>query len=775
MKPVTVTRNFAKCLLAALLAVACTAELSKEQAPVNTEPVSPIVSPRKAVVEFDDAMIALIEEDLEAGSLVTKSAPLNSALEELGIVGLRRVFPDAGEFEPRTRREGLHRFYRAEFSQPTSLTKAQAGLSAVPGVVSVTPVRKVRRSGFNDPLFSRQWHFVNGKYEDADINVDQVWGQYTKGRSSVIVSVVDGGVWYEHPDLVDNMWRDASGRSGFNFVRNTYNVTPDGHGTHVAGIIGAVSNNGEGVAGIAGGDAVAGIPGVRIMSCEIFEGDDGAGDDETWAAVKWGADHGAVLSNNSWGYYADGCVDGEEDGVVSEEELIVYKGMSLSRAGKAAIDYFIKYAGCDNKGNQLSDSPMKGGLVFFASGNEDIDYDIISDYDPVISVGAFGLDGTRASYSNYGRYVDIAAPGGDGRNAGNSIWSTVPTTTNSSGYAGAGWAGTSMASPHATGVAALVVSYFGGPGFTQETCREIILGGLGKTVGGAKPIGRKLDAVSIFKNGFEVMGKLDPGTPLPPVINLSKSAVTLKAHESVTVSVSASDPNFDEINISCTPGSTALTFNPESGLAVIVGRNAPAGTYKAVFTATDKTGLSADAVLDYTILPNHPPIIINQLGDRILQKSESFSSPFLDQDGETLTLQAKSSNSMVLKVNVNSSSVIEMVPVGSGVATVTLTATDGLGESVSQSFRVAVRTSSKSMDVYPVPASTEVTFWPDSLEEQPFKVTLYSGTGSKVLSAEFSAGVFQPAVLDITGLAPGKYTAILGYGGTSWRETVVKI
>ena len=79
------------------------------------------------------------------------------------------------------------------------------------------------------------------------------------------------------------------------------------------------------------------------------------------------------------------------------------------------------------------------------------------------------------------------------------------------------------------------------------------------------------------------------------------------------------------------------------------------------------------------------------------------------------------------------------------------------------------------MDVYPVPASTEVTFWPDSLEEQPFKVTLYSGTGSKVLSAEFSAGVFQPAVLDISGLAPGKYTALLEYGGTSWRETVVKI
>ena len=775
MKLATVTRSFAKYILAALAAVACTAEVNNEQAPVNTEPVSPIVGPRKAVVEFDDAMIALIEEDLEAGSLVTKSAPLNSALEELGIVGMRRVFPDAGEFEPRTRREGLHRYYRVEFSQPTSFTKAQADLSAVPGVVSVTPIRKVRRSGFNDPLFPRQWHYVNGSYDNADINVEQVWNKYTKGRSSVIVSVVDGGVWSQHPDLADNIWRDASGHAGFNFVRNNYNITPDGHGTHVAGIIGAVNNNGTGGAGVAGGDAEAGIPGVRIMSCEIFEGDGGATDDDTWAAIKWGADHGAVLSNNSWGYYADGCLDGEEDGYVSEEELRAYKEYTLDRWGKAAIDYFIKYAGCDNQGNQLPDSPMKGGLVFFAAGNEAIDYDIVSDYNPVISVGSFGVNGERAAYSNYGSYVDIAAPGGNGTNSGDSIWSTVPTTSNSSGYAGAGWAGTSMACPHVTGVAALVVSYFGGPDFTQETCREIILDGLGKTVGGSKPIGRKLDAVSVFKNGFEVMGKLHPGIPLPPVISLSQNAVTVKAHESIKVSVSASDPNYDEITLSCAPGSDALTFNPENGQAVIVGRNAPAGSYKAVFTATDKTGLSADAVLGYTLLPNHPPVISGNLGDRILQKTETVASPFRDEDGETLTLQANSSNTMVLKVNVSSSSVIELVPVGSGVATVNLTATDGLGASVSHSFRVAVRTSSKSMDVYPVPASTAVTFWPDSLEEQPLKVTLYSGTGRKALSAGFSAGVFQPAVLDISGLAPGKYTALLEYGGTSWRETVVKI
>lgn len=764
--------NFGLVMLAALFSC-------QVQEPAEGESSAPVQNPSvlmstAAVVEFDDTMIALIEEDLAAGRMETKSAPLNTVMEELGIVGMRRVFPDAGEFEPRTRREGLHRFYRVDFSQPTLFTKAEADLSAVPGVVSVSPVRKVRKRSFNDPLFSRQWHYVNTNYENADINVAPVWERYTTGRNNVIVSVVDGGVWYDHPDLAPNFWQDASGRHGFNFVHNNSNITFDDHGTHVAGVIGAVNNNGLGVVGIAGGDAAAGIPGVRLITCEIFDGDDGADDYDTAAAIKWGADHGAVVCNNSWGYNADGCLDGDQDGYVSDEELQAYKRQSIGRTDKAAIDYFIKYAGCDNDGNQLPDSPMQGGLVFFACGNENIDYDIMSSYDPVISVGAFGLNGDKASYSNYGNYVDIAAPGGNGSSAGNSIWSTVPTTTNSSGYEGAGWAGTSMATPHATGVAALVVSYFGGPGFTQETCREIILGGLGSAVGGFKPIGRRLDAYSIFKNGFEVMAKLNPGLPSPPEIEFSPASVTVKAHETATVAVTVTDPNYNQVTVTCKPGSDALTYNQGNGQAVIVGKNAPAGTYRAVFTATDDTDLSTDATLEYTILPNHPPVIGTKLGDRILQQRESFTSPFLDEDGETLEVRGKSSNTMVLKVDVSGSSIL-LTPVGSGVATVTLTATDCLGETVSQSFRVAVRTSSKALEVYPVPASTEVFFWPDSMEDHPLKVSLYSTTGSKVKSAEIPSGVFNPAALDISALAPGRYTAVVEYGGTSWRETVVKI
>ena len=93
-------------------------------------------------MQFDDALVALVEG---SDGVVTKSSALNSTLEEMGIISLERVFPDAGPFEERTRREGLHRFYKVHFTESTPVTKASASLSMVPGVVSVTPERIIRK------------------------------------------------------------------------------------------------------------------------------------------------------------------------------------------------------------------------------------------------------------------------------------------------------------------------------------------------------------------------------------------------------------------------------------------------------------------------------------------------------------------------------------------------------------------------------------------------------------------------------------------------------
>lgn len=446
------------------------------------------------IVEFDDNMLRLIEEDLGSGRIVTKSQELNSVLDELGISTIERLFPDAGEFEPRTRASGLHRFYKVKFSEEQPLTKAASSLEDVPGVMNVEKKPKIRPSGFNDPKLNEQWHYFNdgtqgsGFKAGADINVKPVWENYTTGRPEVIVAVVDGGIDMAHIDLKDNVIPGGSNGSK-NFVTGGFTIVAGKHGTHVAGTIGALNNNGAGGCGIAGGDKKANVAGVKLLSCQIFQynpvtdTDDGGDED---AAIKWAADHGAVIAQNSWGYSPD---DSNNDGVIDNNELAKFKKMKIPSSLKAAIDYFIQYAGCDNSGNQLPGSMMKGGVVFFAAGNDNIDYDPIGVYDEVISVGSIDGAGNKSSFSNYGDWVDICAPG-------TSVLSTIPN--NKYGR----MSGTSMACPHVSGVAALVVSQFGGNGFTAQALKDKILNGAksGIVPPGAR-IGKLVDALGAISYG----------------------------------------------------------------------------------------------------------------------------------------------------------------------------------------------------------------------------------------------------------------------------------
>ena len=130
--------------LLTLLFAGCARELDTQVADDVKEPVQTIV-PGQAIVQFDDAMIELIEADLEAGNLVTKSAALNEIKAALGIESMTRVFSHGGEFEPRHREAGLHKWYRVEFSSEVPVTKATADLAEIGGIESVEPVR-VKRS-----------------------------------------------------------------------------------------------------------------------------------------------------------------------------------------------------------------------------------------------------------------------------------------------------------------------------------------------------------------------------------------------------------------------------------------------------------------------------------------------------------------------------------------------------------------------------------------------------------------------------------------------------
>lgn len=480
--------------LALFLLAGCQQEMETEIAtrvtPEEKQPES-IYVPGTANILLDEETVAWIEQGMPA---TRASASFNEAVGEIGVTGLERIFPDAGEFEPRSREMGLHRWYRVHFSPSVRKDQAADVLRQVKGVVTYEPVIKAKRMSypFNDPKLSSQWQYQNegtntSWVAGADMQVIPVWKYYTTGSSTVGVTVVDGGIQLNHEDLVGNT--DAT--NSYNFATKSTYITPDDHGTHVAGIIGAVNNNGIGVAGMAGGDAAEGIPGVRLISCQVFSGEGNGGFEN---AIKWGADHGAVLCNNSWGYdfsNDDGSYK-DEEARKSHEFFLQPNTGEYASALKSAIDYFNKYAGMDANGKQTG--PMAGGVCFFSAGNDSKPWGPPAEYPGAVAVGAIGPNGGRAYYSCYGDWVDVSTTGGDYH------YGQIYNTWTNNAYGN--FQGTSMACPHATGVAALLVSYFGGPGFTREMLLERMLNAQNPTVSlDVQQIGVMLDATAAFTYG----------------------------------------------------------------------------------------------------------------------------------------------------------------------------------------------------------------------------------------------------------------------------------
>ncbi|MCD8313071.1 MAG: S8 family serine peptidase [Bacteroidales bacterium] len=466
-------------LLSALAAflTGCTA-VSVEPEP-QTEPDSDALEAcydqGVALVRFSEEMTELIEADLAAGSVMTKSSELNSFVRQYGITSIERVFSDDPRWTERHHRAGLDRWYTVTFDKDAiTATRAADRLSAIPGVEIAEPSPKVEATDnyYDDLYFGSQWH-LRGTY---NINVEPVWENYTKGDPDVIVAVVDTGIDPTHEDLIDNLIPGGEGGS-WNFFDDTATITSENHGTHVAGIIAAVPNNGIGVAGIAGGDAAEGISGTRLLNCQSFSGSSSCNAAGFANALTYGADNGALISQNSWSYNYS-------------TETNASKG-STPEAVRTAIDYFAQYAGCDNDGNQLPDSKMKGGIVVFAAGNNGWRYGQPASYETVIAVGATDSLGTRATYSNYGDWVDICAPG-----------TAVMSCYNGSSYGTLN--GTSMACPMVSGVAALVIAARGGYGFTADMLRECLIEGADPDKVSAANVGPYLDAYGAVTYQFPI-------------------------------------------------------------------------------------------------------------------------------------------------------------------------------------------------------------------------------------------------------------------------------
>jgi subtilisin family serine protease len=363
----------------------------------------------------------------------------------------------------------------------------RAWAAGIDGVAGIEPDFAIRPTAVpNDPSFTDQWGLRNtgqsGGSRGGDIAAVSAW-DVTTGSRSVVVAVIDSGFDYTHPDLAANAWRnpgevpgDGLDNDGNGFVDDVHGwdfanddadpMDDDGHGTHVAGTIGAVGDNGVGVTGVSWQ--------VSIMGLKFLDAEGSGSISDAIAAISYATrmrrEFGVnvVATNNSWG------------------------GADRSLALRAAI----------------AEGGAAGILFVTAAGNDGVNgdrranYPANEDLDAVIAVTATNRSNRLPAFATYGPvHVDLAAPGA-------AIRSTVP----GGGYAT--FSGTSMAAPHVTGTIALLAT--ANPAASATAIRGAILSTTrplaalaGKTVTGGL-----LDAAAAVR---AIRGDVPPPPP-PPVV-----------------------------------------------------------------------------------------------------------------------------------------------------------------------------------------------------------------------------------------------------------------
>ncbi len=394
----------------------------------------------------------------------------------------------------------------------------------------------------NDPHFGSQWAL-------AKVGATSAWN--TSLGASVVIADLDTGVDYRHPDLAGKV------TLGPDYVANDSDPADEnGHGTHVAGIAAAVTNNGTGIAGMA--------PSARILAVRVLDANGSGYHSNIAQGITYATDHGAKVINLSLG------------------------GSSGSTTLLNAVNY----------------AASKGAIVTCAAGNDSastIGYP--ARYDACTSIAASTSTDARASYSNWGTGLDLTAPG-----------SSILSTVRGGGYQS--WSGTSMATPMASGLAALL--------FAQGLDRAAVLSRMTST---AKDVG-----AAGYDTGFG-FGRIDAAaalaapapapepapepspeptpTPTPeptPTTNqapaCSNLAISVRRKTSQTIALRCTDADGDTLTYALTRQpryGTLSNFNATTGTVTYTPRWYFRGSDSFTYTAADATTTATSATVSVTV------------------------------------------------------------------------------------------------------------------------------------------------------------------------------
>lgn len=424
-----------------------------------------------------------------------------------------------------------------------------AALSARPEVTGVYPNHRVRAVKTpNDPSYRELWGMER-------IGAPDAW-EVSTGSRSVIVAVVDTGIDYTHPDLAANVVKDVDGRQGFDSVNNDRDPFDDyGHGTHVAGTIGAVGNNSVGVAGV---NWTTGLLGVKVLD------DEGYGTD---AQVLAGLDY--VLDQKRRGLNVR-VVNMSIGGWLTPSEGAPYR-VTLKALSDADV-LMVSAAG-----NEAQDIDNPTGYLDLKEGWVDLRgklcYPACVRLANTISVASMGAGNNLSYFSNYSpNYVDLAAPG-------EGVLSTIP----GNGYDS--YDGTSMATPHVSGTAALLAAAH--PGETASQIKARILNGVTPDANFNRLVARngRLNASAAIRGETPTPGP-DPFISVTGV-TVSPETLRIAAGQNTTVTAYITPANATNQNVNWTSSDKSIVDGVQSGLSATV-RGVSTG--RAVITVTTEDG-----------------------------------------------------------------------------------------------------------------------------------------------------------------------------------------